>query len=52
MLGHTRNNSPGEVVHRVNVDIEGPVPILGIHFKQATWNWTTRAVDEHVQPAK
>jgi hypothetical protein len=32
----------------VNVDIESRAPILWIHFKQATWSWTTGTVDEHV----
>jgi hypothetical protein len=40
------------MVHGVNVDVEGPLPTLGIHFEQAAGSRAACAVHEDVQPAE
>src|ERR1017187_2622980 len=51
-LDHVRNSSPGEMIDRVNVDVEGLVPNAGIHFEQATLRWAARTMDQYIQPPK
>src|ERR1035437_283836 len=46
---HARNRRPGEMVHGVDVDVEGPVPGAGVYFEQAAIRRAARTVDQHIQ---
>src|ERR1035437_2170322 len=52
-LDHARNRRPGEMVHGVDVDVEGPVPGAGVYFAQAAIRRAAReTAHRDIGPAK